>query len=813
MKQLTFLLLFIFTITSIHAQSKRYNIWYFGEKAGMDFNTSPPTALLDNPINTDEGTATIADEDGALLFYTNGAKVFNKELEMMENGDSLYGHKSSATSVVVVPKHNNDSIYYLFTVDAFYSNNPYDGFNYSIVDMTYNNGLGKVSEKNIAVRDTVTEHLAIIPHSNGIDYWVVVHGLGNNIFYAYLFNKNGLFGPVTSEVGTDVYHEYSTGQLQASPDGSRIAMASQKTDWFKFIEVYDFDRTTGIISNPIYMSNSLDKVYGLEFSPDGNYLYRTSGNNKIIQHKVNENSLSSGTIITEFTQDLFGHLQLGPDNKIYISRYSYDQVGVIHNPNAAGLACNLDLTGGPDMNYNECYLGLPTNIQPHVGFQYEQNCIDHSVNFYGSFSTADSILWNFGDGVTSMDLSTNHTFTDTGSYLVTLEIYTAGDTTNFTSNIYVPEIIAAFDIGNDTTLCVGDTLVLHSPQSFSGFIGSNGMQYDSLVFTNSGMMEMLVYNGQGCVFSDSILVNFDNGVEVDLEEEIIFCENEDVLIETNATFQTYLWSDNSNASSLLTNQAGWYRVTVTNQDGCISSDSILLELSDIPSVDLGTDVLFCEDENYVLEPTVNFSTYLWNDDSTDSILIADQSGIYWVSVEDQNGCESSDTIQVETYPLPQINLGNDTLIHLDSNLVLDVGAGFSSYIWSDGSQGETFNFVPTSIGVFSISVNITDNNGCTSMDQIEITVDNSSSLNNQLWLESRINIFPNPNNGFFKIELNENVVLPIQLELIDLSGKLIFGLEKNETVFEINAETLPKGIYFLKIKNEQGVFLDKIILE
>ena len=812
MKQLTFIFLFICSITTIQAQSKQYNIWYFGEKAGIDFNNTPPTGLSDNQINTDEGTASIADEDGALLFYTNGEIVFNQEHEMMENGDSLFGHKSSATSVVVLPKQNNDSIYYLFTVDAFYTITPYDGFSYSIVDMTYNNGLGKVTDKNIAVRDTVTEHLMVVPHSNGVDYWVVVHGLGNNIFYAYLFNVNGLFGPVISEVGTSVYHEYSTGQMQASPDGSRFAMASQKTDWIRFVEVYDFDRTTGKISNPIYISNGLDKVYGLEFSPDGNYLYRTSGNNKIIQHKVNENSVSSGTIISEFTQDLFGHLQLGPDNKIYISRYSYDQVGVIHHPNEEGLACNLAFDG-PDMSNKECYLGLPTNIQPHVGFQYEQNCVDHSVNFFGSFSTADSMWWNFGDGATSMELSPNHIYSDTGNYQVSLEIYINGDTTHFTSNIYVPESIAGFDLGNDTILCVGEMLVLHSPSSFLGFIGSDGLQYDSLIITSAGMKEILVYNGQGCVFSDSIMVNFDSGVAVDLEEEIIFCENEDVLIETNSNFQTYLWNDNSTASTLLANQPGWYGVTVTNQDGCISSDSILVELSDIPPVDLGADISFCENENYVLEPTMIFSNYSWNDGSTDSILVVDQAGIYWVAVEDQNGCESLDSIQIDTYSLPQINLGNDTLIHLDSNLVLDAGVGFSNYLWGDGSTGATFNFIPTSVGLITIFVEVTDVNGCKSIDQIEITVDNSSGLNNNLWLENRINIFPNPNNGFFQIKLNEKVALPIQLEMIDLNGKFIFGLEKNETLFDINVKNLPKGIYFLKIKNQQGVFLGKIILE
>ncbi|MBL4905263.1 MAG: hypothetical protein JKZ00_04480, partial [Flavobacteriaceae bacterium] len=69
------LLLFISTLSF---GQKEANIWYFGANAGLDFNTSPPTALTDGELNTLEGCSSFSDADGNLLFYSDGIIVYDK---------------------------------------------------------------------------------------------------------------------------------------------------------------------------------------------------------------------------------------------------------------------------------------------------------------------------------------------------------------------------------------------------------------------------------------------------------------------------------------------------------------------------------------------------------------------------------------------------------------------------------------------------------------------------------------------------------------------------------------------------------------
>src|SRR5688500_13154403 len=77
----------------VYSQNQN-NIWYFGDKAGLSFNAEPPSALYSDLV-TFEGTASIADPAGNLLFYTNGAFVWNREHDIMPNGFGLTGGESS----------------------------------------------------------------------------------------------------------------------------------------------------------------------------------------------------------------------------------------------------------------------------------------------------------------------------------------------------------------------------------------------------------------------------------------------------------------------------------------------------------------------------------------------------------------------------------------------------------------------------------------------------------------------------------------------------------------------------------------------
>ena len=138
----------LFFFLSLEAQQG--NQWYFGRFAGLSFSNNPPSPVGGSQINTLEGTSTIADENGNLLFYTNGVLVYNRNHELMPNGIGLKGHVSSFQNSVIVPTPGNKNIYYVFTTDAI-ENNGLNGYNYSIVDMTKDNGLGDVTTQNVAL--------------------------------------------------------------------------------------------------------------------------------------------------------------------------------------------------------------------------------------------------------------------------------------------------------------------------------------------------------------------------------------------------------------------------------------------------------------------------------------------------------------------------------------------------------------------------------------------------------------------------------------------------------------------------------------
>ena len=168
------------------------NIWYFGINAGIDFNSGTPVALNDGAINTTEGCATICDTDGNLLFYTEGVKIWNKNHQIMPNGNGLMGGNSSTQSAIIVKQPNSDHLYYVFTVAQAVGSS---GMRYSIVDMNLNGGLGDVTAtKNIPIVTPTSEKVTSITHQNGDDFWIVTHLFNSNTFHSYLLTSSG-FNP------------------------------------------------------------------------------------------------------------------------------------------------------------------------------------------------------------------------------------------------------------------------------------------------------------------------------------------------------------------------------------------------------------------------------------------------------------------------------------------------------------------------------------------------------------------------------------------------------------------------------------------
>lgn len=383
------LLLICLLSTTVFGQ-KQGNRWYFGKKAGVKFTTGEATYLGQGQIpyinNHSEGTSVICDSLGALLLYTNGETVWNSNHNIMSNGEGLLGSWSSTQSSLIVPEPNSDTRFYVFTTDGFYQSNLQYGFRYSLVDMCANEGLGEVltNSKNVLLLDTVSEKLAAVKHTNGIDYWVVVHKYWSDAFHAFLLTENGISDEVISNVGyvhqgnTPTDMSAAIGQMKISSNGAHLALCLSNRNPTLF-EVFDFDISTGVVSNSVQFPTAtfgLGTIYGVEFSPDNTKLYLGAAQDGIYQVDLtagNENAIinSMQSIFDPPDKHTFG-LQLGPNGKIYVANSGDTTLGAINNPNELGTNCDY-VVSQVSLNGKECSYTLPSFI---AGYEYDNGLAD-----------------------------------------------------------------------------------------------------------------------------------------------------------------------------------------------------------------------------------------------------------------------------------------------------------------------------------------------------------------------------------------------------------------------------------------------------
>lgn len=380
-------LLFIFLLFNLtcFAQGEA-NIWYFGENAGIDFNSGTPISIDGGQINTREGCSSFSDADGNLLFYSDGKTVWNKNHNTMPNGLNLKGHSSSTQSAMIIPKPGSTNIYYLFTVGANVGDSGERGFYYYTIDMDQNGGLGDVItgpiDLNEGRADNWSEKVAAINGEECETFWVVSYVV--NEFKAYKVSATGVAKtPKTSDSG--YISNDPRGYLKISPDGKKIAIAHLREK--RFI-LYDFNNKTGKITNPqnLNLTAPNDFPYGAEFSGNGEKLYVTGSNNffsqvypeynnpdnhssTLYQFDITKNTtaaINSSKVIIDSGNQFRSALQLGPDQKIYRTMSStYDiaspYLSVIENPENDGAACNY-IPNAINLGSNKSTQGLPPFI-------------------------------------------------------------------------------------------------------------------------------------------------------------------------------------------------------------------------------------------------------------------------------------------------------------------------------------------------------------------------------------------------------------------------------------------------------------------
>ena len=521
---------------------KQAYVWYFGDHAGIDFRSGTAIALTDQDSMTAyKSSSVISDSMGNLLFFTNGRKVWDQTHQLMPNATGLNGDLGVFQPCIIVPKPSDPTIFFLFTIDvlAFNPDNTYTtkGFRYTIIDMKRRGGMGDATEiLNIPLLTPVSQKLSAVFHKNKMDVWIIVHKWDSDEFYAYLVSKWGIHDPVISKAGTvhgGGYTEQANayGCMKFSPDGTRIASAISGC---KIIELFNFNNETGTVSfiqSHLFTYPNVSP-YGIEFSPDSKKLYTS-----LIQTYGN-GPPSSPSLIYQFdlTTDLnnpilvdsiFGirvsNLQLGPDGRIYCAKTinlltKCDTLDVIYNPTRLGTGCNYNRvnhvpgTSFPLFGRYGIY-SLPNIIQSyvHTPFFSWDSCCHHDLTRFYILNPVniDSVLWNFSDGATSIDLDPVHEFQNPGTYTVTLTEFFDGISYRDSLNVIIHSR-PAISLGDTILLYSGASLNLHAGGGYQAYQWSTGAT-DSIIETeNQGNYSVQVMDWNCCLNSDSVYVKVFN---------------------------------------------------------------------------------------------------------------------------------------------------------------------------------------------------------------------------------------------------------------------------------------------------------------
>ena len=348
----------------------RDNLWLSGYQSGggpgyggtnIDFNYQPPHVLQhDRAMNFYLTCADIADTNGNLLFYTNGCYIANRLDSTLfngtdfNNGSTTIGYCSGGLPIsqgaIIIPSPKSIDQYYLFSLSAESVGSSVQPLRLtcSLVDMTLDGGLGGLVWKDSTViYDTLCMgQLTACKHGNGRDWWISIPEYKSNCYYFLLVTPNGISLPIKQCIGQITGNFDWSGQSVFSPDGSSYA----RYDIDNGLQLFSFNRCTGIFSDPLYMQiNDSAACGGVAFSSNSTLLYVSSLKYVYQYDLAATNILSSKTTVAIYDgynspySTTFFLEQLAPDGKIYINSNNGNNVmHRINYPNNPGIACSVE---------------------------------------------------------------------------------------------------------------------------------------------------------------------------------------------------------------------------------------------------------------------------------------------------------------------------------------------------------------------------------------------------------------------------------------------------------------------------------------
>lgn len=238
------------------------------------------------------------------------------------------------------------------------------------------------------------------------------------------------------------------------------------------------------------------------------------------------------------------------------------------------------------------------------------------------------------------------------------------------------------DLGPDTVLCIGDVIWLKSNVSADSYLWNNGSTNDSLLVNQQGIYTLTANNICGA-FTGVIEVSYDTNPITYLGPDSTYCLTN--LVQLNASWSraNYLWNTGDTNSAITPDSSGVFAVKVTNL--CGSDEDTVSINYDIPiSFDLGKEKPLCDGDSFALGAKAYNARWLWSTGLTDSAIVINQPGVYWLEASNQCG-SFRDSLMVLHFTLPEtVNNPKDTTICIGEEVEIQIPKNNSTKIkWVD----------------------------------------------------------------------------------------------------------------------------------
>lgn len=319
----------------------------------------------------------------------------------------------------------------------------------------------------------------------------------------------------------------------------------------------------------------------------------------------------------------------------------------------------------------------------------------------------------------------------------------------------------------------------------------------------------------GCTSREQVHIEIKPTPVPNLGSDSLVC-SVPLTLSPHITGSSYLWSNNFVSSSISIYTPGNYWVRVTGANGCAGTDTVKITKGVSPVVTLGPDTGYCQGSSITLYAGNPGSSYLWNTGATSSSITVSTPGTYSVMVTHPSSCKKSDVVNVVVNSLPTVGLtfvNPEIFCPTNNGRPLTEGTPSGGTYIGSGVTGNTFNASSAGQGTYVILYNYTGPNGCSNIARDTLRVYACVGVD-ELENDLGLNVYPNPNNGTFTLEVSAGKEIDATVQIITIDGRLVYSdkISGNGVMTKaIDIAELANGIYYLKLETKDSARTYKVL--